>query len=187
MEIEAWFETMPSHVVNDIAQEKRYIAFAIHDHKALSFKNQDYIIKDILSMSRKVKNARLEKEPQITPARPVGKGASKTRWANCDIRTKEHKTAIREMAANVNFVLDTIVELVDDGYELIIKRGDTGSTVRSMLFCNIDGHANKSGGLSAEAADAWLSLTCLVYKHSTVLDGTWFGSADEDEQDDFLR
>lgn len=187
MDIETWFSIMPSEIVNDIAKEKRFIMFAIHDSKALSYKNQDYIIKDILSMSRKVKNARLVEKPQITPSGNNRKGAAKTRWVSADIRTKEHKTAIREMAANVNFVLDTVVELVDNGYELIIKRTDTGSTVRTMLFCNIDGHVNKGGGLSAEAADAWLSLTCAVYKHSVVCEGTWFDDTDADEEDDFLR
>jgi hypothetical protein len=187
MDIETWFETRPSEIVNEIAREKRFIMFAIHSKTALVFKNQDYLIKDILTMSRKVKNA-TQKSPVTTPVKPSnGNGNGKTRWGSADIRSKAHKDAVREMAANPNFVLDTIVELVDDGYDLHIKRTDTGSTVRSMLFCSIDGHINKGGGLSAEAPDAWLSLSALVYKHVNILDGAWFATADDTDEDDNWR
>lgn len=191
MDIEAWFETMPSDTVNEIAREKRYIGFAIHDVNALRFDNQSYIIKDILTMARKVKNARNSQPTQSAAKQPDGNGnrgsERKTRWVSADIRSKEDKTAVRELASNVNFVLDTLVELVDDGYDLHIKRTDAGSTVRSMLFCQMSNHPNSNGGLSAEAPDAWLSLTALVYKHVNVLDGNWFDQGDDDTQDDGWR
>lgn len=91
------------------------------------------------------------------------------------------------MASNVNFILDTVVELVDDGYDLHIKRTDEGSTVRSMLFCHVQGDVNCGGGLSAEAPDAWLSLSALVYKHCNLLDGKWFDQGDDAEEDNGWR
>lgn len=191
MDIETWWSTSPSQLVNEIAQEKRYIGFAIHDPKALSFKNQEHLIKDILTMSRKVKNGRQQAETPVVTGKSTagvqGKSGKSTRWARCDVRTREAKDAVRELAANVNFILDTIVELVDDGYDLHVKRTDAGSTVRAMLFCSIPNHVNVGGGLSAEAPDAWLALSCLVYKHATVLQGEWFDEGNEFEEDDHWR
>lgn len=186
MNIEAWFESMPSELVCEIAREKRFIMFAIHDAAALSFKNQDYIIKDILTMARKVKNGRNhENEPVTTknePKKSNGNGQKTTRWASADIRSKEHKSAIRELAKNPNFVLDTIVELVDTGYDLHIKRADEGATVRTMLFCHVPGDPNQNGGLSADAPDAWLSVSALVYKHVHILGGIWFSDTDDGDE-----
>lgn len=190
MDIEAWFETMPSEVVNDIAQEKRYIWFAIHDAKALSFKNQLHLIKEINLMSRKVKDARAN-VPQITDTAKKsssGNGASnraRTRWANIDIRSREHKDRIRELSSKVDYILDAIVELVDDGYDLHVKRADEGSTVTAMLFCGSGVQCSQNAGLSASAPDAWLSLSSLVYKHSVVCEGRWFTEPESEEDDNW--
>lgn len=189
--IERWFSEAPSDVINEVALSRRYIVNSIHAHNALGFKQQDYIIKEINYMSRKVKEGSRNDTPTITPKSkntPTQSGSfPKTRWANCDIRTAAHKSAIRELAGNTPFILDSIVELVDDGYELHVKRTDAGSTVRAMLFCKDRNSHNAAGGLSAEAPDAWLSLTALVYKHSVVLDGRWFNEADETEEDDLWK
>lgn len=191
MEIWEWIDTKPSEVVQAVLVEKRFVFWAVTDTQALNFKRQDNIIKDILLMARKVKEARND-APTVSAAKAKsrnsdGKGSGQTRWASADIRTKEHKLAVRELSSNADFVLDTIVELVDDGYDLHIKRTDSASTIRAMLFCSVEGNANKGGGLSAEAPDAWLALSALVYKHVTVLDGNWFGDADVDNEDDGWR
>lgn len=189
--IERWFGDAPSEIVNEVALSRRYIVNSIHAHNALGFKQQDYIIKEINYMSRKVKEGTRNDKPTTTTDKKTGttsKGSgTSTRWASADIRTATHKTAIREMASQVEFVLDTIVELIDDGYELHVKRTDSGSTVRSMLFCKDRNSHNANGGLSAEAPDAWLSLTALIYKHSTVLDGKWFEESDEGEEDNLWK
>lgn len=191
MDIEAWFSIMPGHVVCEIARRKRELICGIYAPKAANFKNQYYIIKEILEMARKVKSERITDKSDISPseraAKSDGKSRSQTRWAGCDIRSKEHKSAIRDLATNANFVLDTIVELVDEGYDLHIKRTDEGSTVRAMLFCHIENHINKSGGLSADAPDAWLSITALVYKHVHLLDGKWFDETTSNDEDDNWR
>lgn len=189
--IERWFSAAPAEVVNAVALSRRYIVNSIHASNALGFKQQDYIIREINFMSRKTKEGTRNDKPTITTQKKTEKSGStsygKTRWASADIRTAEHKRAIRELAANTPFILDTIVELIDDGYELHVKRTDEGSTVRSMLFCKIGGHANSNGGLSAEAPDAWLSLTALIYKHSHVLVGEWFDTPDEGEEGDVWK
>lgn len=191
MDIEAWFETKPCELVNAIALEKRYIWHAIHGKKALNFDRQGYIIKDILSMSRKVKEGRNDKPTVTEDAKGKtgtngGTNGKKTRWANIDIRSKDHKQAIRELSGNVDFVLDTLVELVDDGYDLHVKRTDEGSTVTAMLFCRSGVQCADAAGLSASAPDAWLALSSLIYKHTTVRDGKWFQD-DESDADDNWR
>lgn len=189
--IERWFGDAPSEIVNEVALSRRYIVNSIHAHNALGFKQQDYIIREINYMSRKVKEGTRNDKPTTTTDKKTGttsKGSgTSTRWASADIRTATHKTAIREMASQVEFILDTIVELIDDGYELHVKRTDAGATVRSMLFCKDRNSHNANGGLSAEAPDAWLSLTALIYKHSTVLDGKWFDESDEGEEDNLWK
>lgn len=189
--IERWFSDAPASVVNEVALSRRYIVSSIHAHNALGFKQQDYIIKEINYMSRKVKEGSRNDKPTITVDKKSGSAnkssGTSTRWANADIRSATHKANIRELASNVQFVLDTVVELIDDGYELHVKRTDAGSTVRSMLFCKDRNSHNVNGGLSAEAPDAWLSLTALVYKHSTILDGRWFDDAEENEESDLWK
>lgn len=189
--IERWFSDAPCEIVNEVALSRRYIVASIHSTTALGFKQQDYIIKELNLMSRKVKEGVRNDKPTITTDKKTGtsgKGSGiSTRWANADIRTTTHKTNIREMASNVQFVLDTVVELIDDGYELHVKRTDAGSTVRSMLFCKDGNSHNANGGLSAEAPDAWLSLTALVYKHSVVLDGRWFVEDEAGEEADLWK
>lgn len=189
--IERWFSDAPSEIVNEVALSKRYIINSIHAHNALGFKQQDYIIKEINYMSRKAKEGSRNDKPTITPntksSNADNSSRTSTRWANADIRTASHKTAIRELASNVQFILDTVVELIDDGYELHVKRTDAGSTVRAMLFCKDRNSHNFTGGLSAEAPDAWLSLTALIYKHSIVLDGRWFDEAETSEEDSLWK
>lgn len=191
MGVERWWSDAPHTIVNEVALTKKYIDYSIQQPNALGYKQQDYIIREINNMSRKVKEGRRQNEPVTTPqGRPEKSnpaGGTKTRWASADIRSAEHKQAIRELASNVQFILDTIVELVDDGYELHVKRTDAAATVRSMLFCKIGGHPNANGGLSAEAPDAWLSLTALVYKHSNILVGEWFDEAETSEESDLWK
>lgn len=186
-----WFDDAPSEIVNEVTKCRQYIFLSIHSENALGFKQQDYIIKEINLMSRKIKEGRRQDEPVISaPKKSASSGnnsQTKTRWANADIRSTTHKQAIRELASNVSFVLDTIVELIDDGYELHVKRTDEGSTVRSMFFCKDRNSPNATGGLSAEAPDAWLSLTALVYKHSNILDGRWFDDTEESEEADLWK
>lgn len=142
-------------------------------------------------MSRKVKNARTE-QPVITDgngkkAASTGNGSkSSTRWANIDIRTKEHKDAIKALSGDVDFVLDTLIELVDDGYDLHVKRVDEGSTVTAMLFCGSGVQCSQNAGLSAAAPDAWLAVSSIIYKHAIVCKGKWF-SDDGADQDDGWR
>jgi len=183
MDIEEWFEFMPSDVVNSVAVSKRHIRFELHHPKALDFANQNTLIKEIRDMTRKVKDARQSEKPVITQPKKSKPTDRKTRWVNCDVRSKEHKTAIRELAANASFVLDTIVELVDSGYEFVVKRADAGATVRAMAFCHSEDNANKGFALSAEAPDAWLAVTAFVYKHVYLLDGKWNNDGADDEED----
>lgn len=191
MSIGDWFDNASSEIVNEVTKCRQYIFLSIHASNALGFKQQDYIIREINLMSRKVKEGKRENEPVTTPSKKTNgtgtNGQLKTKWANADIRSVTHKQAIRELASNVAFVLDTVVELIDDGYELHVKRTDEGATVRAMLFCKDRNSHNANGGLSAEAPDAWLSLTALIYKHSTLLDGRWFDEAEESEESDLWK
>jgi len=168
---------------SELRQCKLDIAVNVWRGKIRSFKIEDRIIKDVNNMAREAKNA---KDKTAIPNRDKPSSSRATTWVEFDIRSREHKERIKSMAADVDTILDTVVMLVDEGYDLVLKRGDQGSTVRAMLFCNVVDHPHYSHGLSAAAPDAWLALSTLVYKHTIGLEGTWV-SKDEPEQDNSWR
>lgn len=133
-------------------------------------------------MAREVKK-HADKKSDTT--RNQGRVPATTKWIDYDIRTAEHKNRIREMAKDVDTVLDQLVMCVDDGHDLVVKRGDGGATVRAMFFCNTEGHPHYHHGLSAAAPDAWLAIVTLVYKHVVGFQGQW--TTDSDGQDDLWR
>lgn len=180
LDICAFIERLTPDEYKDLCQEKRFIWFAITDAAALKFRNQDYIIKDIRIMAKKVVESREKREPITTTPKPVKKT---TRWVDFNIRSKDDKAAVREYAKEVDTILDTLVMLLDEGYDLVCKRRDDGATISTMLFCNITGHPHNGFALSAAAPDAWLSIAALVYKHVVGLQGEWGGNDGDDESD----
>lgn len=132
-------------------------------------------------MAKKVVESREKREVRTTSPAPAKKS---TKWVDYDIRTKEEKAAVREFAKDVDTILDTIVMLLDEGYDLVCKRRDNGATIGAMLFCNIADHAHNGLALSSAAPDAWLALSALVYKHAIGLQGVWTSDDNDDSGGD---
>lgn len=173
-------ERLTPEQFKELRQCKLDIAYTVWTRKKPNFDNETRIIKDVNNMAREAKKTR---EVKLEPTKSESSPKKSTTWVDYPVRTKDEKNSVREFGKDVDTVLDQLVMLLDEGYDLVCKRSDNGATVRSMLFCNIGGHPHNGLALSAAAPDAWTAIVCLVYKHTVGLQGVWTGQAGDDDGD----
>lgn len=130
-------------------------------------------------MAREVKNGSKRRSSQET----VTVHPKSTKWINCDVRNAEDKQAIFEFIRDVDGILDSLVVLVDDGHDVLLKRGDNDKGAKAMLFCNIKDHPHEGLALSANGTDAFVALGVLVYKYQVKLSGSLIVQGTDSEYD----
>lgn len=130
-------------------------------------------------MAREIKNGSKRRGTQES----IPVNAKSTKWVNCDVRNAEDKKAIVEFLRDVDGILDSLVVIVDDGHDILLKRGDNDKGAKAMLFCNTKDHPHAGLALSANGTDAFVAIGVLVYKYQVKLSGSLIVQGEDSDYD----
>lgn len=166
--------TLPEHLEQIASLTQRRTYYAAHDHlldilsgKSFDFKRYLTIEGSLTIMARTAKDI---KNAMARDTKPEPKPTSKpTKWILADCRTTEHQNAIPDYAADTQTVLDCMVELVEAGCTISIKRDNRDKPVAYLFYPDVDDKNQLA--LSANAPDGYLALAVLLYKHYVILAG----------------